>query len=41
VLPIEREMISVTPFFEFALVAVGIGTLALLVAALLLTASRG
>jgi hypothetical protein len=39
VLPIEREMISVTPFFEF--VAVGIGTLALLVAALLLTASRG
>jgi hypothetical protein len=31
-------MISVTPFFEFVLVAVDIGTLAILLSALLLTA---
>jgi hypothetical protein len=33
-------MISVTPFFEFVLVAVGIGTLAILLTALLLTARQ-
>jgi hypothetical protein len=33
-------MISVTPFFEFVLVAVNIGSLALLLTAVLLTASK-
>ncbi len=34
------KMISVTPLFEFILVAVGIGSLALLLTAVLLTASK-
>jgi len=32
-------MISVTPFFEFVLVAVGIGSFAILLTALVLTAT--
>ena len=38
--PFCPEMISVTPLFEFVLIAVGIGSLALLLTGLLLTARQ-